>query len=157
MTRIAIQKEQENKPFAPLAKDWDPFRTMRALLRWDPFGELRPPFVPESGFDAAFELKETKDAFVLKGDVPGMKAEDLDVKITQNRLTVSGKRDAEKTEKGDTFYMYERSYGSFARSFTLPEGVDGERIEAALENGVLTITVPKKPEGKPRQVDVKAK
>ena len=157
MGTISIQKEPEAKPSAPLAREWDPFRSMRELLRWDPFAELRPRLLEEAGFSAAFEVKETKDAFVFRGDIPGMKAEDVDVKITQNRLTVSGKREAEKSEKGDTFYAYERSYGSFVRSFTLPEGVDSDKIEAALENGVLTVTLPKKPEVKPKQVDVKAK
>ena len=157
MATIAIQREPEAKPLAPLARDWDPFRSMREILRWDPFAELRPRVLEEAGFTAAFEVKETKDAFLFKGDLPGLKAEDLDVKITQNRLTVSGKREAEKTEKGDTFYAYERSYGSFVRSFTLPEGVDSTKIEAALENGVLSVTLPKKPEVKPRQVDIKAK
>lgn len=86
--------------------------------RW--FGE-------EPGFSAAFEVKETKEAFIFKADLPGIKAEDLDVVLTQNRLTIRGKREAEKSEKGETFYTFERSYGSFARSFTLPEGVDSKR------------------------------
>ncbi|MBK7582223.1 MAG: Hsp20 family protein [Myxococcales bacterium] len=131
---------------------------MRDVLRWDPFGEMAPRwFGEELGFAAAFEVKETKDAFVFKADLPGIKAGDVDVKLTQNRLTITGKRDAEKTERGDTFYAYERSYGTFARSFTLPEGADKEHIGASLEDGVLTVTLPKRPEAQPMRVDVKAK
>lgn len=157
MANIAVHKEPQTKPTRP-EREWDPFRTMRDVLRWDPFGEIAPRWFGEDlGFNAAFEVKETKDAFVFKADLPGIKAEDLDVKLTQNRLTISGKREAEKTEKGDTFYTFERSYGSFTRSFTLPEGVDGEKIEADLKDGVLSVKLPKKPEAQPKQVAVKSK
>ncbi len=157
MANIAVQKEPQTKPTRP-EREWDPFRTMRDVLRWDPFSEIAPRwFGDELGFNAAFEVKETKEAFLFKADLPGIKAEDLDVKLTQNRLTITGKREAEKTEKGDTFYTYERSYGGFARSFTLPEGVDGEKIEADLKDGVLSLKLPKKPEALPKQIDVKSK
>ena len=74
-----------------------------------------------------------------------------------NRLypLLSGKREAEKTDKSDTYYTYERSYGSFTRSFTVPEGVNGDAIHADLKDGVLKINLPKKPEAKPRQVQIK--
>jgi HSP20 family protein len=159
MATLSIQKEPQGKPVAPAAREWwDPFRTMRELLRWDPFGEAAPRWIAEeAAFNAAFDVKETKDAFTFKADLPGMKPEDIDVKINQNRLTVSGKREAEKTDKGDTYYTYERSYGAFTRTFTLPEGVDADKIEANLENGVLTMKLPKKPESQPKQIDVKAK
>ncbi len=157
MANIAVHKEPQAKSTRP-EREWDPFRTMRDVLRWDPFGEIAPRWFGEDlGFNAAFEVKESKDAFVFKADLPGIKAEDLDVKLTQNRLTVSGKREAEKTEKGDTFYTFERSYGSFVRSFTLPEGVDAEKVEADLKEGVLTLKVPKKPEAQPKQINVKSK
>lgn len=157
MTQIAVHKESQAKP-ARREREWDPFRTMRDVLRWDPFGEVAPRwFGEELGFSAAFEVKETKDAFVFKADLPGIKTEDLDVKLTQNRLTISGKREAERTDKGDTFYTFERSYGEFARAFTLPEGVDSAKIDADLKDGVLTVTLPKKPEAQPKQINVKAK
>ena len=160
MANIAVQKEAQTKPAAPVtAREWwDPFRTMRELMRWDPFAEVVPRWpTEEAAFTAAFEVKETKDAFLFKADLPGIKSEDLDIKLTQNRLSVSGKREAEKTEKGDTFYTFERSFGSFTRSFTLPEGVDAEKIEADLKDGVLTLKLPKKPESLPKQISVKAK
>jgi len=77
--------------------------------------------------------------------------------VTTRRVSSATAREAEKTEKGDTFYTFERTYGSFARSFTLPEGVVGEKIDADLKDGVLTVTLPKKPEAQPKQINVKAK
>ena len=68
-------------------------------------------------------------------DLPGVQEKDLDVKLTQNRLSISGRREQEKSEKDDTYYTYERSYGSFTRAFTLPEGVDGDKIRAELKEG----------------------
>lgn len=159
MANIAVHKETPaaSKPVRR-EREWDPFRTMRDVLRWDPFSEVTPRWFGEDlGFSAAFEVKETKEGFVFKADLPGIKAEDLDVKLTQNRLTISGKREAEKTEKGDTFYTYERSYGSFTRAFTLPEGIEAEKIDADLKDGVLTVTLPKRPEAQPKQINVKAK
>jgi HSP20 family protein len=101
---------------------------MRDLLRWEPFGELSPSFrtLETAAFSPDFEVKETKEAFVFTADVPGVKEGDLEVRLTQNRLSVSGKRESEKTEKGEQFYTTERSYGTFTRAFTLPEGVDAD-------------------------------
>jgi len=89
--------------------------------------------------------------------MPGIEEKNLDVKLTNNRLTVSGKRETEKTEQNETYYATERSYGSFSRSFTLPDGLDGEKVAAELEKGVLTITVTKKPEAAAKKVNVTSK
>jgi HSP20 family protein len=156
MANIAVQKENGGKPVpAAPAREWDPFRMMRELMRWDPFSEMTP-IAGEEAFAPAFEVKETKEAFVFKADLPGIQEKDLEVKLTQNRLSVSGKREQEKSEKGDTYYTYERTYGSFARAFTLPEGVDGENIKAELKEGVLTLTLPKRPELQPKKIAVKS-
>jgi HSP20 family protein len=156
MANIAVQKENGGKPVpAAPAREWDPFRVMRELMRWDPFTEMTP-IAGEAAFAPAFDVKETKDAFVFKADLPGIQEKDLEVKLTQNRLSISGKREQEKSEKGETFYTYERSYGSFARAFTLPEGVDGDNIKAELKEGVLTLTLPKRPELQPKKIAVKS-
>ena len=76
--------------------------------------------------------------------------------VSQDRLTISGKKEEEKEEKTDTMYRRERSYGTFSRSFTMPDGIDSEKIAAELKNGVLTLTVRKKPEAQVKQVAVKA-
>lgn len=162
MGTIAVQKDAGPRVPAsarPLAREWDPFRAMRELLRWEPFAEMAPSFRSLEGaaFAPDFEVKETKDAFVFTADVPGVKEGDLDIRLTENRLSISGSRESEKTEKGDQFYATERSYGSFTRSFTLPEGVQADKIGADLKGGVLTLVVPKKPEAQPKKIDVTSK
>ena len=159
MSDIAIQRDNASQPSPPArftSRDWDPFRAMRDLMRWEPFAQLAPNFgaFESAIFSPAFEVKETKEAFVFRADVPGVKDADLDVRLTQNRLSISGKRESEKTDKGDTFYTNERSYGSFTRSFTLPDGVDADKIRAELKEGVLTLSIPKKPESQPKKIPV---
>jgi HSP20 family protein len=134
----------------------DPLRLFRDLLRWDPFAEMMPAQLeqPLGNFVPNFEIRESDDAYVFKADLPGVADEDLDISITGNRLTVSGKREAEAREESDRFYAFERMYGSFSRSFTLPEQIDSERVDAALDAGVLTITVPKRPEAQPKKISV---
>ncbi|HEU0035823.1 MAG TPA: HSP20 family small heat-shock protein [Kofleriaceae bacterium] len=133
---------------------------MRDMLRWDPFREMVPtswlgPGYPEPVFTPAFEVKETKDAFEFKADLPGVKEPDLEVKLTGNRLSVIGKRESEKEDKQDTYYTYERSYGSFQRLFTLPEGLDVDHVVAELKEGVLNIVIPKRPSEIAKTVAVK--
>src|SRR5919206_1775972 len=98
---------------------FDPFEVMRDFMRWDPFAEggARAPgaFVP------AFDVKETNDAYVFTADLPGVKESDLELSLTGNRLTISGNREEEKKEQDERWYAYERSYGTFSRTFTLPE------------------------------------
>ena len=126
---------------------WDPFRQMAPFLT----GEEQPAhFTPD------FEIKETKDGFVFKADVPGIKEKDLEITMTGNRLTISGKREAEKEVNTDIYYARECSYGCFTRAFTLPEGTDADNhIRAELSQGVLTLLLPKKPELQPRRIEVK--
>jgi HSP20 family protein len=120
----------------------------RELLAWDPFFGGRPA----SAFAPAFEVKETSDAFVLKADLPGVAEGDLDIGVHNNVLTVSGSRSAEQRKDGESYALYERQFGSFTRSFSLPDIADGEKIAAALEHGVLTLTIGKKAEAKPRKI-----
>jgi len=126
----------------------DPFQMARELLSWDPFSNSRQV----SAYVPAFEVKETNEAFVLKGDIPGVLEADLDIAVHNSVLTVSGTRQAEDRKEGESFALYERQYGSFSRSFSLPDTADGDRIEAKLEVGVLTLTIWKKAEAKPRKI-----
>ena len=131
----------------------DPFSVARDLLGWDPFyGSVRPA---ASAFSPAFEVKETNDTFVIKADVPGVAESDLDVSVHNNVLTVTGARAAEERKEGESYALYERQFGSFSRSFSLPDMADGEKIEAKLENGVLMLTIGKKAEAKPRKIALK--
>jgi HSP20 family protein len=157
MSNIAVQKKGNGDIAAPARREWDPMRLMRDMLRWDPFREMAPALSLEvPSYAPAFEVKETKDAFVFKADVPGTKQEDIEVNVTGNRLTITGKRDAEKEDKGDTFYTYERSYGHFTRSFTLPEQTDAQHVKAELTNGELTVVVPKSPAAVAKRIPVSA-
>jgi HSP20 family protein len=107
------------------------------------------------GFAPSFDVRETKDAYVFTADLPGVKEGDLELSLTGNRLTLSGRREEEKREEEDRWFAYERSYGSFSRSFTLPEGVDPDHVQAELKDGVLRVSVPKKAEVKPRKIELK--
>jgi len=159
MSDIAIRKQNENKPTAIAERPVDPWRAMRALLSWDPFREMATfPTLDVGAFAVtpAFDVKETKDAYEFKADVPGIQDKDLEVSMTGNRLTVSGKRETEKEERGDRFYTLERSYGSFTRSFSLPDGADTDKVRASLEKGVLSISVPKRPEVQAKKIAVKS-
>jgi len=156
MADLAVQKKPETTTVA--RREWDPLRVMRDMLRWDPFREMAPTFAPEASqaYVPAFEVKETKDAYVFKADVQGLKEPDVEVSVTGNRLTISGKREAEKEEKSDTFYTYERSYGTFTRSFTLPDQADVEHVKAELKAGELTVAIPKAPTAVAKRVPVSA-
>ncbi|MBA2544747.1 MAG: Hsp20/alpha crystallin family protein [Deltaproteobacteria bacterium] len=128
----------------------DPFSIARELLSWDPFTGR-----PASAFSPAFSVKETNESFVLKADLPGVAEGDLDIAVHNNILSVSGSRQAEERKEGETYALYERQFGSFSRSFQLPEMADGERIDAKLETGVLTLTIGKRAEAKPRKIQLK--
>src|SRR5262245_5191362 len=122
---------------------FDPFRAFRDLMGWDPFAELELLGRGEGRlWMPDVEVKETKDALVFKVDLPGMSESDVEVSIVGNRLTISGKREEEKREEDERYFAYERSYGNFSRSFTLPEGCNPDAVDAELKGGVLTIKVP---------------
>ena len=156
MADITVKKSNTGQALAPTTREYDPFRAMRELLRWDPFKEMTPmwPSELQGEFVPAFEVKENKDSFLFKADVPGVKEGDLDISVTGNRLT--GTRSEEKEEKNETYYASERRYGSFTRSYTLPEGADLEHIHADLKAGVLTVAVPKLAEAQPKKIAVKS-
>jgi HSP20 family protein len=144
-------QEYNLDPFRSL----DPLRMMDALLRWDPFRETGgwlarggEPFVPR------FDVKETKDGYMLHADLPGVKEGDLEISLTGNMLTVTGHREDERRDEGEQYFTMERSHGQFSRSFSLPDGADAEGVKADLKDGVLTIQVPKKPEVQPKKITV---
>jgi HSP20 family protein len=138
---------------------WDPFRMMRDLLRWDPFREMTPAFPAAPGsevatFTPSFDVTESKDAYLFKADVPGVKKEDLEITTAGNRLQIFGKRDSDHETKTDTVYTYERQYGSFMRTFTLPDGADLEAAKSELENGVLTVAIPKQSSAQAKKIAI---
>jgi HSP20 family protein len=115
-------------------------------------GESAP--VTTASFSPAVDVYENSEKVVLKIDVPGVKEEDLDIRVENQTLTVRGERKFEKEEKEENFHRIERRYGSFFRAFTLPSTVDTEHVKADYHSGVLKLELTKKPEAQPKQIKV---
>jgi HSP20 family protein len=133
----------------------EPFGFMRNLMNWDPFRGIEFPEM-QGAYLPAFDIKETANGYVFVADLPGVKQEDLDINLTGNRLTITGKREMEERKEGENFFSSERTFGNFSRTFSLPEGVDSNGVNAELKNGVLTLTVPKVPEVQPKRITIQA-
>lgn len=146
-----ITRRNADPVFATLTGDWDPFRMMESLLRWEPATTARR--APTS-FSPRFDVRETKEGYVFKADLPGVKESDLDIALTGNQLTISGKREYEEKEEAENHFVFERGFGTFSRSFALPSGADFDNVRADLKDGVLTLLVPKKPEVQPRKISL---
>ena len=146
---------------------------MTLITRWDPFREFvtlqdrmnrlfRDSYGPEGGEEALttttfappVDVYEDEHNVTLKIEVPGIEEKDIDVRIENNTLTVHGERKFEKEEKEENFRRVERQYGSFTRTFTLPNTVDQDSVQANYEKGVLKIQLAKKAEAKPKQIKV---
>jgi HSP20 family protein len=138
---------------------WDPFREFSTLqdrmnrLFRDSYGE-REEALTTSSFAPAVDVYEDDHNLTLKIEVPGIDEKDIDVRVENNVLTVHGERKFEKEEKEENFRRVERQYGSFTRSFTLPNTVDTDRVQANYEKGILKIQLAKKAEAKPKQIKV---
>ena len=106
----------------------------------------------------AVDIAESEKAYEITAELPGMDEKNIEVKVTDGSLTIKGEKQEEKEEKEKDYYLQERRYGSFERSFELPESVDPDKIEASFKKGVLTVTLPKKAEAqKPaKKIEVKA-
>jgi HSP20 family protein len=142
--------------------EWRPFREVSRLRRemdhlWDDyFGSGRRGLQPlQAEFSPAVDVTETAEAVVVKAEVPGMDAQDINISVTGDVLTIKGEKKSEREEKEKNYHVVERSYGSFSRSMTLPAAVNLEEIEAKYDKGVLTVTCPKKEEVKPKAIEIK--
>jgi len=138
---------------------------MTTITRIDPFRELANLFgnfaegtgkdqLQAGTFVPPVDVYEDEHNMVLKLEVPGINEEKLDIQLENNTLTVKGERTFEKDEKEENFHRIERRYGSFLRTFRLPNIVDSEKVEANYDKGVLRITIAKKAEAKPKQIKV---
>lgn len=120
------------------------------------FSDRMPDWSQETGTWAPeVDVEETKDAIVLRADLPGMSKKNMHIAVEDGRLTISGERQNEQSEKGRSFHRIERTYGSFCRTFTLPATVLGDKVEATYKDGVLEVTVPKAEEVKPREIEIR--
>ncbi|MBM3505240.1 MAG: Hsp20/alpha crystallin family protein [Alphaproteobacteria bacterium] len=116
--------------------------------------------VPERGeafLSPALDVTESDNAVHIAVDLPGMSEKEVEVSVSDGILTISGERKTEKDEKKKHYHLIERSYGKFVRSLTLPNDVDAEKVEAVFKNGVLDITVPKRPEAKKASKKIEVK
>jgi len=144
---------------------------MATLTRWDPFRELSrlqndlnrlfddrsvPGRGTESfGWSPAVDVFEDTEGLTFKFEVPEVDPKDVQVSLEDGVLTVRGDRKMEREDKRDNYHRIERSYGAFARSFTLPANVDPDKVTAETKNGVLRVFVPKRAEAKPKTVTIK--
>ena len=139
---------------------WDPFREFSTLqdrmnrLFHDSFGDGREEALSTTAFAPAVDVYEDEQHVTLKIEVPGIDEKDIDVRIENNTLTVHGERKFEKDEKEENYRRVERQYGSFTRTFTLPNTVETENVSANYDKGVLKIKLAKKAEAKPKQIKV---
>ena len=108
-----------------------------------------------TGWAPPVDIAETENEYIIKVELPGLKKEDVNVTLNNGVLTISGERKQEKEEKNHQYHRVECSYGSFSRSFSLPGGVDSERIDAEFRNGILRVRVAKSEAAKPKQIKVK--
>jgi HSP20 family protein len=145
-----------------------------ALIRWDPWREIADKFdrytrevgqpgagsqevIATGDWTPRVDIAETDEAFVINAEIPEVNKEDVKVTVDNGVLTFRGERKQEKEEKNKKFHRVERFYGSFTRSFTLPDNVDESKIDAAFKDGMLSLTIPKTEETKPKVIDVKIK
>ena len=140
---------------------WDPFRELSALqnrmsrlFEEQQYGSGREESLTAGAFVPPVDIYEDEQSIQLKLEVPGIEQKNLDVKVENNVLTVSGERKFEKEEKEENFRRVERRYGSFTRSFTLPNTVNPEDVSADYNDGVLKIRLGKRAEAKPKQIKV---
>ena len=122
-----------------------------------PFGELAQTTGLLSGWSPVVDLYEDKDNFIVKAELPGLKREDIEVSLHDNALTISGERKSEEKHKDAETYREERFYGRFHRAIALPKAVKADKVDAKYQDGVLTVTLPKADEAKPKQIEVAVK
>ena len=138
---------------------WEPFRGVTTLQ--DQFNRLFNDVFERKGEESslsawapAVDIYETEHELVVKADLPDVDTKDLDIRVENNILTIRGERKFEKKVNNDNYLRVERAYGSFARSFTLANTVNPDAIKADYLNGLLTLSVPKREEAKPKQIKV---
>src|SRR5438105_7371967 len=138
---------------------WEPFRGATALQ--DQVNRLFNDVLERTGEESslsasapAVDIYETEHELVVKADLPEVDPKDLDIRVENNILTIRGERKFEKNVNQENYLRVERSYGSFARSFTLANTVNSDAIKAEYQNGVLTLSIPKREEAKPKQIKV---
>ncbi len=146
---MMLQRWDPIRDFERLHEEMDRlFRSLTTGRPALPHGDVTCPF--------AVDILEDKDHVLLKAELPGVNPKEVNISVEDNVLTISGEKKLEHEDKKDNYVRVERYYGKFSRAFTLPPYVDPAQISAEYKDGVLTVTLPKRPETKPRQIQVKA-
>lgn len=168
-TRLPVKKELATSLSYPGFFDWHPFETLRRqinrLFEEFPSRKSLVDFEPFERFVGAFpatpavDFVEKDKEYEITAELPGLDDKNIEVKLSNGMLSISGEKKEEKEEKKEGYHFSERRYGSFRRSFRVPEGVDADKIEASFEKGVLTLRLPKTPEAQKAQktIEVKSK
>jgi HSP20 family protein len=170
-TKLPVKNQQTTA----VPAQWTPFESLRREIDrlFDDFGSSfwHRPFrrsvfdmVPSWGRDVAWptvpavDVSDTEKAYEITAELPGIDEKNVDVKVTNGVLTIKGEKREEKEEKKKDYYLRERNFGSFERSFQVPDGVDNDKIEASFKKAILTVTLPKKPEAQAaaKKIDIKA-
>jgi HSP20 family protein len=173
-TKLQVKTEEKKGQPATLP-EWRPFESLRREVDrlFDNFGggfwpspfrrsafDIEPFWRREAAWTAvpAVDIAESDQAYEITAELPGMDEKNIEVKLVNGTLTIKGKKQEEKEEKNKDYYLNERRFGSFERSFAVPESVDETKIEAAFKKGVLTVTLPKKVETQTpaKKIEVKA-
>lgn len=173
-TKLPV-KEEKTLARASAMEAWRPFHALRREVEqlFDDFGQnlwqlptsrsifgFEPLWRREAISEAApaVDVVEGEKAYEITAELPGMDEKNIEVKVANGNLTIKGEKQEEKEEKKKDYYLHERHFGSFERSFVMPEGVDADKIEASFKKGILAVMLPKKPEAqKPaKKIEVKA-
>jgi HSP20 family protein len=167
VSKVPVQSE---KPSARLPQQWEPFERFRremdrlfddftgGLLRGSLFGPM--PFRrPEVTFRTmpAIDVAETDKAYEITVELPGLDEKNIEVKVANGVLSIKGEKQEEKEEKEKDYYRRERSFGSFERSFQLPDDIEDDKIQATFKNGVLSVTLPKSAEAQQQAKKIEVK
>lgn len=173
-TKLPVKIEEKSPAGGTALQAWRPFESLRREVDrlfedfdgsfWQsPFRrsllDMRPFWGRTQRWAApAVDIVEKETAYEITAELPGMDEKTIEVKLANGGLTIKGEKHEEKEEKKHDYFLQERSFGAFERSFAVPEGVDAEKIEASFKKGILTVTLPKKPEAiKPeKKIEVKA-
>jgi HSP20 family protein len=167
-SKVPVRKEKLGPSSTPQA--WQPFENLRREVdrlfdnfgwgAWQPFRQ--PLFAGEPLFRRAtmpaIDVSENEKGYEITAELPGMDEKNIEVKVNEGSLTIKGEKRDEKEERDKGYYLQERHYGSFERSFELPDSVDAEKVEATFKQGVLTVALPKKAEAqKPaKKIEIKS-
>ena len=172
-SKVPVTKEKETS-VSPMLGEWRPFESLRRKverlfddfgrgLGWSPFrsslSRMKSLWGRQLEWPSALvvDVAEREKDYEITAELPGMAESDIEVNLSDDVLMIKGEKKEEKEEKKKDYYLSERRYGSFQRSFRVPEGVDTGKIEAKFKHGVLTLTLPKTPEAQKKQKKIEVK